>query len=844
MKIKELPESRSGHVFLLIFVLLSSAALAAGWWYYQRHDREFRARVESELSSIAELKVNGLLQYRRERLGDAGILFGNASFSGLVSRFLENPSDSISNLQLSQWIGKYRNHYQYDRVYLLDTLGLEERVFFLKNQELERYTAPSGSALLTQVLREGFHEVLRTSRVSFLDFYRNEFDGRPYLMVLVPILKDGIGSPVIAVLALRIDPETFLYPYLQLWPVPSRTGETILIRREGDSALFLNELRFHKDSALKLKVPLVERDTTAGPPVIKAALGLEGIFEGLDYRREPVLSCVHRVPDSPWYVEIKMDKSELFGRERRFLWQLVVMISLIMFGSAASAGFFWRRQQMHYYRERYETVEVLRRLSARYEALLAAVPDIITEVDNSKVITWTNAPGLEFFGADVIGREAKHYFEGEQDTYRIVKPLFDGTDDIIRLESWQRRRDGQKRLLAWWCRPLKDSEGNVTGALSTARDITEQRKAEQALLESESRFRVLFENMTEGVALHEMVYDAEGLPADYRILTVNPAYYRHTGIRQGEIEGRLAGEFYATGSPPFLEKYESVARTGEPCSFETYFAPLDKHFRISVISPRSGCFATVFDDITGILRREQELKEKNDELIRFTYTVSHDLKSPLVTIKTFLGYLEKDLTAGDGSALNKDLSYIRSAADKMSRLLDELLELSRVGRKMNPTEDLTLQELVQEAMDLVAGRIAARGVAVEVTSEPVTLNGDRPRLVEVFQNLLDNAVKFMGDQPSPRIDVGVERDDGRIVIFVRDNGGGIDPRHKSKLFGLFEKLDPATEGSGIGLALVKRIVEVHGGSIWVESEGRGKGAAFKFTLPKTSVRMESGEENA
>jgi len=131
-----------------------------------------------------------------------------------------------------------------------------------------------------------------------------------------------------------------------------------------------------------------------------------------------------------------------------------------------------------------------------------------------------------------------------------------------------------------------------------------------------------------------------------------------------------------------------------------------------------------------------------------------------------------------------------------------------------------------------------------VTSEPVTLNGDRPRLVEVFQNLLDNAVKFMGDQPSPRIDVGVERDDGRIVIFVRDNGGGIDPRHKSKLFGLFEKLDPATEGSGIGLALVKRIVEVHGGSIWVESEGRGKGAAFKFTLPKTSVRMESGEENA
>jgi signal transduction histidine kinase len=147
--------------------------------------------------------------------------------------------------------------------------------------------------------------------------------------------------------------------------------------------------------------------------------------------------------------------------------------------------------------------------------------------------------------------------------------------------------------------------------------------------------------------------------------------------------------------------------------------------------------------------------------------------------------------------------------------------------------DVPLQEIVREARRLVAGQIAERGVRVEVTSEPIVLHGDRPRLVEVFQNLLDNAVKFLGDQPEPRIEIGAVQEGGEVVLFVRDNGKGIDPRHRSKLFGLFEKLDPRTPGSGIGLAMVRRIVEAHGGTIQAQSDGPGKGSTFRFTLAKT-----------
>jgi PAS domain S-box-containing protein len=231
----------------------------------------------------------------------------------------------------------------------------------------------------------------------------------------------------------------------------------------------------------------------------------------------------------------------------------------------------------------------------------------------------------------------------------------------------------------------------------------------------------------------------------------------------------------------------------------------------------------------------RELQQKNDELARFTYTVSHDLKSPLVTIKTFLGYLEKDIQAMDRERMEKDMKFMGGAADKMSRLLDELLDLSRVGRKMNEVVDVTLQDVVHEAMDLVAGRLIQRGVVVAVTEERVLLNGDRTRLVEVFQNLLDNAASFMGGQASPRVEIGVEREKGEEIIFVRDNGMGIDARHLPKLFGLFEKLDPRAEGTGIGLALVKRIVEVHGGTIWVESEGPGKGSTFRLKFGNATM---------
>jgi signal transduction histidine kinase len=228
-----------------------------------------------------------------------------------------------------------------------------------------------------------------------------------------------------------------------------------------------------------------------------------------------------------------------------------------------------------------------------------------------------------------------------------------------------------------------------------------------------------------------------------------------------------------------------------------------------------------------------ELKIKNDELERFTYTVSHDLKAPLITIRGFLGYLEEDVMKGDTKRMRTDMARIVDGTDKMQTLLNELLELSRIGRMMNTPELVPLADVVNEALDLVRGTIEARGVRVNLAPNLPAVYGDRPRLVEVVQNLVHNACKFMGDQPDPRIDIGQRETnkDGHPVFYVRDNGIGIAPQYRERIFELFHKLDAHTEGTGVGLALVKRIVEVHEGKIWVESEGIGKGTSFYFTLP-------------
>ncbi len=362
-------------------------------------------------------------------------------------------------------------------------------------------------------------------------------------------------------------------------------------------------------------------------------------------------------------------------------------------------------------------------------------------------------------------------------------------------------------------------------------DITEQKQAQEALRDAEARTRALL------TAMPDMIFEIskEGIFKGYI-----PSSEIGPLVPPEQFLGKNIKELF----PPRIAEQtmfalERALETNQLHAFEYGMPPGEEmqffEARVSAIS--SELAMIMVRDISQRkwieTEREkliQELEDKNAELERFTYTVSHDLKSPLITIKGFLGFIEQDASNGNILRLKADIKRIGDATDKMQLLLNELLELSRIGRLKNVYEEISFEDIAREAVELVQGRLLKAHAKVRIQENMPKIHGDHPRLLEVLQNLVDNAAKFIGSQARPRIEIGQKgEEDDKPIFFVRDNGIGIEPEHQDRIFGLFNKLDADTEGTGIGLTLVKRIVEIHGGRIWVESQA-GKGSTFFFTL--------------
>ncbi len=362
-------------------------------------------------------------------------------------------------------------------------------------------------------------------------------------------------------------------------------------------------------------------------------------------------------------------------------------------------------------------------------------------------------------------------------------------------------------------------------------------RAQEALRESEDRYRGLFASMNEGVAVHELVYDADGRPVDYRIVEANPAFEKNTSIPVDRATGALATLLYGLEEPPFFEVYRRVAETGEPASFTEYFPPLDRHFRISVVSTRPGTFATVFQDVTEIRRAESALREyaaelqrSNEELERFAYVCSHDLQEPLRSIVSFSQLLDRRCRDRLDANACEYLDFIVEGGNRMQMQITDLLALSRVTTTGRTPEATDADAVLAEVLRDLAGTIEASGAAVEAGPMP-TVMADPGQLGQVFANLIGNALKYRRPDVPPRVRIGAEREGDRVRFSVADNGIGIEPEYHDRIFVVFQRLHTREkyDGSGIGLAIVKRIVERHGGTIRVES-APGEGSTFFFTM--------------
>ncbi len=400
------------------------------------------------------------------------------------------------------------------------------------------------------------------------------------------------------------------------------------------------------------------------------------------------------------------------------------------------------------------------------------------------------------------------------------------------------RKDGEVRLALWNSANVY-AEDNTTLMATIAQgiDITERKRAEQEIQNLQLYNRGLIETSPDPL----VTFDQKGI-----ILDVNEATIKATGRTREELIGTLFADYFTdpekshkgamlvfeTGG---VRDYELVMKVDGSETIVSYNASVYEDQTGQVV----GAFAAA-RDITDQRRLEQErevllneLSDKNEELETFVYSVSHDLKTPIVTIEGFIGAMREDFGDQISEEQEKYIKYMSDAALKMEALINDLLEFSRIGRMTEKKSKFSFAGIVKEVLKTLQPQIKARGIEVDIQEDLPDIYGEKKRFIQVMENLLTNAVKYIGkENPCPRIDIGVQYRDSQKLFFVSDNGIGIEESYFEKIFQVFQRLPSAKrvgEGTGIGLAIVKRIIEHHGGSIWVTSKP-GEGSTFFFTI--------------
>ncbi len=471
------------HVFIVSAIIITIIIATGGYFYYNYSAKHIRTEKENDLQGITSLKNNQLVQWREQRMADAKMITDSRFFANGIEEWLNNRNIKQLNTDILEQLQSAITNYGYEDIFLVSVQG---ELFLSLEPNLKE---------IDDVTKAKITHNTNKNDLTFTDLYFCPSHNTIHYDIIAPVKNSK--STVIAYLVFRINPYKFLYPFIQTWPLPSESAEMLLVRKDGDNVLFLNELRHQKNTALQLRIPLTRKDL----PATQAILGKTGIFEGKDYRGIGVIACLAHVPDTNWFLVSKVDKSEIFAEINSRGIILSVTILLLIISLTIGMAWIYHFRQKNIYKNLWQTQE-------EYRTILYSIGDAVITTDINGYITNMNKVAETLTGweeAKAIGKKLVNVFNIINEETRaavedpVSKVLKSGHIVGLANHTVLISKNGTEYQIADSAAPIRNKNGEIKGVILVFSDVTDKYAAQKQLKESVERFNLAMQASNDGL---------------------------------------------------------------------------------------------------------------------------------------------------------------------------------------------------------------------------------------------------------------------------------------------------------------------------------------------------------
>jgi PAS domain S-box-containing protein len=823
-------------IFIFIFGL-SLILFAAGYLYYSNEENTIRNEKYNEIKSIASLKIDQITSWYRDEVEDASIIVRNTVLHSTIINFL-NQKNANAKSNVIEELNSIIEEHGYENILLIDNQGK----FLLSAKPESDRVDSSINVMINKCVTE--------KKAVALDLFKDNTTNKNWLGFISPILNDE--SEVSALMVFLINPNAYLFPLIQTWPSSSKTAETILVRKEGNSALILNEARHQKNTSLNKYLSLSLKEI----PSVRAVLGYENIYEGKDYRGKEVLTYLKKIPDTPWYMVAKVDKSEIYSELHFKTVVLIVFIILIILLVGAALAWIYHYRQRNIYKELYKKEKELWESHEEFKITLYSIGDGVITTDTKGIVKQMNHEAEILTGWSETEAKGKYFEEvfiiiNEQSRNKVDNPiskvLKEGKIVGLANHTLLIAKDGKERPIADSGAPIKNKAGEIIGVVLVFKDQSKEYEAQKNLEESEGRLRLALQSAGQSIFEYDIKSNELSFTSQYKkilgheaeVLKINATeWIEKVHDEDKELLRKVFNECFQRKVPEYTVEFRQQNKEGE----WRWFYSKGKLIIDENDIPQK-LIGTLIDisflkKIQKELLEAKERAEKSEKIkSEFLAQMSHEIRSPINVILSYVDLIKNNLSGKVDEEYLPAFESISHAGKRIIRTIDLILNMSdlQLGTYDLVKKEFDIIALLQDEIREYLHTAKNKNIDIKLKSELNCsyVNSDEYAVNQIFANLLDNAVKYT---ERGKITVDVNKNDSQqLIIKINDTGIGISEDYLPVLFTPFSQEEQGYsrkfDGNGLGLSLVKKYCDLLDLQISVNSK-KNVGTTFTIVFPK------------